>query len=115
VNLDKEGQSQTIGLRLKNEKGLENVVLVKAGYATEVAHEIGHTPPYRLKDEYKSSRFGGADYVGPPTNGFWVSEKEAISNGKCFMGAGVGEFLHRYWIWICDKDYKRLFEASVSK
>ena len=55
--------------------------LIREGFWTASAHEIGHTYGLSLNiEEYD------ANPPGNQANGFWVSEREEISNGICFMG-----------------------------
>jgi len=98
---------------------VKNAVLVRDGFFTTVAHEIGHTPPYSLKkEEYVQKSSGNVTYTGPPTNGFCVGDRREISNGTCFMGPGVYISVYNSDgspIWVCDDNYIRFFEESISE
>ena len=82
--------------------------LVREGYWTATAHEVGHTYGLNLD---------GEDYdLNPPgsrADGFWVSERRQIVNGISFMGYAPPKHTFEYYggrhVWVADEHYENLF------
>ena len=94
---------------------IREVSLVKVGYWTVVAHELGHGFGLRLdKEEYNKTS------PGNPARGYWVERKMDIINGICFMGENPPEprrftfgekgTIH---VWVDNVDYENLFKIFL--
>jgi hypothetical protein len=95
---------------------VRDVVLVKVGYWTTAAHEIGHSFGLWLGGTEEYHVFD----PGRPARGYWVERKMDIINGVCFMGYAPYEprtFMYderrNIHVWVDNEDYEKLFKSFL--